>query len=80
MLEIYTRNGCPYCEKLKLILESFDVTFVSQNLDDNFTREEFYEKFGDGSTFPQVTMNDISLGGCTNTIKYLQEKDICCRV
>lgn len=87
MLEIYTRNGCPYCEKLKLILESFDVTFVSQNLDDNFTREEFYEKFGEGATFPQVLLDGINMGGCNDTIEYLvsigclqEEKDMECTV
>ena len=85
MLEIYTRNGCPYCEKLKLILESFDVTFVSQNLDDNFTREEFYEKFGEGATFPQVLLDGSNMGGCNDTIEYLvsigclqEEKDMEC--
>lgn len=87
MLEIYTRNGCPYCEKLKLILESFDVTFVSQNLDDNFTREEFYEKFGEGATFPQVLLDGSNMGGCNDTIEYLvsigclqEEKDAECVV
>ena len=87
MLEIYTRNGCPYCEKLKLILESFDVTFVSQNLDDNFTREEFYEKFGEGATFPQVLLDGSNMGGCAETIEYLvsigclqEEKDMECTV
>lgn len=87
MLEIYTRNGCPYCEKLKLILESFDVTFVSQNLDDNFTREEFYEKFGNDATFPQVLLDGSNMGGCNDTIEYLvsigclqEEKDMECTV
>jgi glutaredoxin 3 len=87
MLEIYTRNGCPYCEKLKLILESFDVTFDSHNLDDNFTREEFYEKFGEGATFPQVLLDGSNMGGCAETIEYLvsigclqEEKDMECTV
>jgi len=87
MLEIYTRDGCLYCEKLKLILDSFDVSFVSYNLDDNFTREEFYTKFGDGAKFPQVLMDGTDMGGCTETIEYLvsigclqEEKDMECNV
>ena len=87
MLEIYTRNGCTYCEKLKIILESFDVNFSAQNLDDDFTRDEFYEKFGDGATFPQVLMDGSNMGGCAETIEYLvsigclqEEKDMECTV
>ena len=49
MLQIYTRDGCSYCQKLKVILESFNVNFAAKNLDNDFTREEFYEKFGEGS-------------------------------
>ena len=87
MLEIYTRNGCPYCEKLKLILESFDVNFSTKNLDDDFTREDFYTEFGQGATFPQVVLDGSIMGGCNDTIEYLvsigclqEEKDMECTV
>jgi glutaredoxin len=49
-------------------------------LDTDFTRDQFYAEFGEGSTFPQVVLNDQTLGGCSDTIKYLQENDICCNV
>ena len=78
--QVYTRTGCPYCTKIKQVLQGKGYSFTEKQLNRDFTREQFYSQFGPGSTFPQVTMNDISLGGCTNTIKYLQEKDICCRV
>jgi len=87
MLEIYTRSGCTYCEKLKIILDSFDVNFSAQNLDDDFTREEFYKKFGEGATFPQVLLDGSNMGGCNDTIEYLvsigclqEEKDMECTV
>jgi len=77
---VYSKQGCPHCQQIQTLFELNDFKFVSYELDRDFNREEFYEKFGEGSTFPQIKMNDISLGGCTNTIKYLQDKDICCRV
>ena len=50
-------------------------------------REEFYEKFGDGATFPQVLLDGSNMGGCAETIEYLvsigclqEEKDMECTV
>lgn len=77
---IYSKHGCPYCEKIRLLFELNDFQFVEYKLDHDFTKQEFYAEFGDGSTFPQVVMGDKSLGGCVETIQYLQEKDICCNV
>ena len=36
-----------------------------------------YGQFGDGSTFPQVVKDGTNLGGCTETVKYLQEQNQC---
>ena len=30
------------------------------------------------STFPQIVLGDIHLGGCQESIRYMQEKEICC--
>jgi glutaredoxin len=49
---------------------------VVYNLDEHFTRDEFYAEFGQGSTFPQVVCDDKKLGGCTDTVKFLKEKKI----
>jgi len=77
---IYSKPGCPYCEKCKAILEyqNFEITIYTLGVD--FDKEQFYKEFGEGSTFPQIIMNDKLLGGCTDTIKYLQENNLCCNV
>jgi glutaredoxin len=49
---------------------------VSYTLNVDFTKEEFYSEFGEGSTFPQVLCNEQKLGGCIDTIKYLQEQKL----
>lgn len=54
-----------------------NLSFVVYKLNVDFNREEFYSKFGQGSTFPQVILNDQeNLGGCTETVKYLKENNI----
>ena len=77
---IYSRQGCPYCEKCIAVMEHEGLTHVVYELDKDFTREEFYAEFGEGSTFPQIMLDDIQLGGCRETITYLQENDVCCNV
>ena len=46
------------------------------NLNEDFTKEDFYAEFGNGSTFPQVLCDNQKLGGSSETIKYLKEQKI----
>tara|TARA_B100001079_G_scaffold99587_1_gene85594 strand:+ start:28 stop:279 length:252 start_codon:yes stop_codon:yes gene_type:complete len=73
---VYTKDGCPYCEKIKKVLELTESKFVVYNLGQHFEKDAFYGEFGHGSTFPQVVCEGRKLGGCVDTIKYLQEKEI----
>lgn len=73
---VYSKQDCPYCYKVKQVLELTGNKFVVYNLGEDFTREEFYSEFGEGSTFPQVVCDDQKLGGCTDTVKFLKEKQI----
>jgi glutaredoxin len=73
---IYSKQDCPYCHKVKTVLELTGNNFVVYNLNEHFTKEEFYAEFGEGSTFPQVVCDDQKLGGSVETIKYLKENQI----
>ena len=50
--------------------------FIEDKLGRDFTRAEFYEELGVGSTFPRVKLEDELIGGCTETVKYLKENDL----
>ena len=73
---IYSKDGCPYCDKVKQVLELTGSKFVVYNLDQHFNKDAFYEEFGQGSTFPQVVCDGKKLGGCVDTIQYLKEQQI----
>jgi|TARA_B100001778_G_scaffold319213_1_gene308500 glutaredoxin len=73
---IYTRTGCPYCTKIKQVLEGKRYNYREYKLGVDFEREAFYTQFGQGSTFPQVVLADNNLGGCTETVKYLRENNL----
>tara|TARA_B100001113_G_scaffold4701_1_gene4045 strand:- start:1439 stop:1675 length:237 start_codon:yes stop_codon:yes gene_type:complete len=73
---VYTKDGCPYCDQVKQVLELTGSKFVVYNLDQHFDRKSFYGEFGEGSTFPQVVVDGKKLGGCVDTIQFLKEKRI----
>ena len=73
---VYSKNNCPYCYKVKQVLEMTGTEFESYTLEEDFTREEFYAKFGKRSTFPQVVCDDKKLGGCVDTIKFLRKRQV----
>jgi glutaredoxin len=73
---IYSKQDCPYCHKVKQVLELTGNNFVVYTLGEDFTKEEFYSEFGEGSTFPQVLCDDKKLGGCIDTVKFLKERQI----
>ena len=73
---VYTKEGCPHCDKVKEVLQLTESKFVVYNLGQHFDKDSFYGEFGQDSTFPQVVCEGRKLGGCVDTIKYLQEKEI----
>jgi glutaredoxin len=73
---VYSKTGCPYCDKVKNVLDLTEQKYVIYTLSQDFTREEFYAEFGEGSTFPQVICNDKKIGGSVETIKFLKEQKI----
>jgi glutaredoxin len=74
---VYSKEGCPYCTKIQQVLELTNLQHVVYKLNVDFTREEFYSEFGDGSTFPQIVLNDQQhLGGCSDTVQYLKEQNL----
>ena len=73
---VYSKDNCPYCYKVKQVLELTNSNYVVYNLGEDFTKEEFYAEFGEGSTFPQVICDDKKLGGSVDTIKFLKEHQL----
>ena len=71
---VYSKDGCPYCDKVVELLQFAELKHVVYKLGTNFTKEAFYDEYGQGATFPQVTFNGNKIGGCSDTIKFLREQ------
>ena len=39
---VYSKQGCPYCEKVVSVLQLAELKYVKYELDRDFTREAFY--------------------------------------
>lgn len=78
---IYSKNGCAFCEEIKLLFDLEEIKYVEYLLDRDFSKEQFYDEFGDGTTFPRIVdSTGMILGGAKDTIRYLQENNLCCNV
>lgn len=65
MIEIYGKTHCPYCDKAKALATREGLEFKYFMLDEDFTREELFEKFPGARTFPQIKVHGENIGGYT---------------
>jgi glutaredoxin 3 len=64
-IEIYTRPGCGFCSAAKSLLTRKNAAFTELSLvADPTLRETMYDRAGAGSTFPQIFIGEIHVGGC----------------
>jgi|TARA_R110002050_G_scaffold172618_1_gene304841 glutaredoxin len=73
---VYSKNGCPYCTKVINVLKLAELKHVVYKLGRDFSKSEFYTEFGEGSTFPRVTLDEEIIGGCSETVKFLKENKL----
>ena len=69
-VEIYSKTNCIFCDKAKMRL-------INENpkihmLDEDYTREDFFKKFPNAKTFPQIVINGKNIGGYSELEKWLQ--------
>jgi len=67
--EIYSKKNCVFCDKAKLRLAKHGPKIFM--LDTDFTREEFFKKFPNAKTFPQIIIDDRHIGTYQELEKWL---------
>ena len=62
---IYTRQLCGYCTAAKNLLAKKDVAFTEHDATfDSGLRQEMVRRSEGASTFPQIFIGDVHVGGC----------------
>ena len=73
---VYSKSGCGFCDRLIQFMDSKGIQYEKFDLGNDFTTEEFLNKFGRGSTFPQVYFNNNNIGGMKDTVRYIAEHNL----
>jgi glutaredoxin 3 len=64
-VEVYTRPGCGYCSAAKSLLNRKKAAFTEHDVGkDPKVRQAMYDRAGAGSTFPQIFIGEMHVGGC----------------
>src|SRR6202040_3332607 len=64
-IEIYTRPGCGYCTAAKSLLTRKNAAFAEFDAaKDPTLRQQMWDRAGAGSTFPQIFIGELHVGGC----------------
>lgn len=74
MYTIYSKEGCPHCEKVVKMLDLVGLEYRVYKLGEDFTPDQFLSEFGEGSTFPRVLKGEHLIGGASDTLVNLQEQ------
>lgn len=72
-IEIYTRPGCGYCTHAKRLLSSKGLDFIEYDVYTNPKYINQLQERTSGRTYPQIFIEDISVGGFTELIAQEQQ-------
>ena len=73
MIEIWSKPSCPYCVKAKNLCEREGYEYKYYMLEEDFSREELFERFPSARTFPQITAHGEYIGGYEDLLDYYDE-------
>lgn len=67
-IEIYTRPGCGYCTHAKRLLTNKGLNFIEYDVYENPKYLKQLYKRTTGRTYPQVFIENVSVGGFTELL------------
>ena len=73
---LWSKDNCQWCERVRLLFAHCKIEYLEYKLDKDFTRSQFIQEFEEGATFPQVQLDNKHIGGCKDTLHYLQAKNL----
>jgi|SanBayMetagenome_1026888.scaffolds.fasta_scaffold63360_2 glutaredoxin 3 len=76
MIEIYSKTDCPYCEMAKVAMRGYRVQFTEYVIGSDITREEFFQKFPNARTVPQIILNGHHIGGYNDLTEWMKHNDL----
>ena len=72
-IEIYSKTNCVFCEKAKIKLQKHNPKI--HMLEKDYSRDDFFKKFPNAKTFPQIIINNEHVGAYSE-LKIWLEKNL----
>ena len=72
MIEIYGKKECNYCLKAKSYLDVRNLEYTYKELDTDFNREEMMDRFPTAKSYPQVRINNKTIGTFDQMVSYIE--------
>ena len=73
MIEIWSKPQCIFCDKAVQLCQMKELEFKKYMIDVDYSREDLIKKFPNARTFPQITMDNIYVGGYTELDAHLNK-------
>ena len=73
MIEIWSKPQCIFCDKAVQLCQMKELEFKKYMIDVDYSREDLMEKFPNARTFPQITMDNVYIGGYTELETHLNK-------
>ena len=70
-VSIYSKPNCVFCDKAKITLQKYKPKI--RMLDKDFSRDDFFKKFPNARTFPQIIINKEHVGGYAELERWLKK-------
>ena len=70
---IFSKENCSYCLYITKLLSEIGLEYTKLTLGEDFSKADFYKKFGMDSTFPRVEIDEKLIGGARDTVEWLKE-------
>lgn len=64
---VWSGQNCPWCERVKALLDSKNIQYEVRQIGVNATKEEFFEANRGARTVPQVWLGGKLIGGFEQT-------------
>jgi len=71
--KVYTKDNCPYCERVEKLLNLYKLNYTLHNLSDPEVRVEFNTYFPGATCVPQIVHNDTPIGDSIKFVSHLKE-------
>jgi len=70
-VSIYSKPNCVFCDKAKMKLQKYNPKIYMLDMD--YNRNDFFKKFPQAKTFPQIIINNENVGGYYELNKWLEK-------